>query len=134
MVPHIQNKFAVLSTIIPAKMILHSLAVGREGVTRRAGKFGSCKEHSWDYEYDGELEKEANSPEMENLRKECGVLTREEADRAVGETFSDLAVPRFGNVKNLLRHLHELRRNHVLPKSHQRFYFSNSRVRWIGVC
>jgi hypothetical protein len=33
-----------------------------------------------DGEYDGELEKEANSPEMEKLRAEYGVLTREAAD------------------------------------------------------
>jgi hypothetical protein len=72
-----------------------------------------------DDEYDGELEKEANSPEMEKLRAEYGVLTREEADRRSKEARNDPTRPTFECAKDAMEYLDECRKRRIHKESHR---------------
>jgi hypothetical protein len=72
-----------------------------------------------DDEYDEELEKEANSPEMEKLRAEYGVLTPEEADRRSEEARNDPTLPTFECMKDALEYLDGLRKCRIHKESHR---------------
>jgi hypothetical protein len=59
-------------------------------------------------ECDGELEEEANSPEMEKLRAKFGILTKKKADEISEKTRNDPTRPRFKTHEEMLGHLHGL--------------------------
>ncbi|MDR2341026.1 MAG: hypothetical protein LBD72_01675 [Puniceicoccales bacterium] len=64
-----------------------------------------------DEEFDEELEKEANSPYMCELRARLGVNTREELERIAEEARNNPTLTSFTDDKEMLKYLHELVRN-----------------------